>query len=343
MHDESFGQQLRRLRRAHDLTQEALAEQAHCAVDTLRAIEHGRRRPSRELAAILADCLRILPDQRQDFLQRARAAPAAAPPQLMAAPPEPPPLPTPHTAPATLLIGRSKELELLTHQLNEPTCRLLTLTGPGGVGKTSLAHSLADRVAELFADGVVRMLLVGVQHPVEAVNAVAQSLGVHHDGGQAGQVAIAQVVAALASRRQLLLLDNLEQLLDSPELIQLITTIIASAPGVRLLVTSRERLRLRDEWVYELGGLAITADSATSDAALLFVERARRIQRDFVLNAANAAAISRICQLVTNTEPSRDRRRTRAQPGSAEERYARSASTPPQHAHRLRGIMAVAE
>jgi predicted ATPase/DNA-binding XRE family transcriptional regulator len=303
MHDESFGQHLRRLRRARDLTQEALAELAHCAVDTLRAIEHGRRRPSRELAAILADRLQVPADERQAFLHRARsihrptpAQPtASAEPELPTPLAQPAPLPPSQLVPSALLIGRSRELELLTQQLNDPACRLLTLTGPGGVGKTSLAQSLADRLAGRFADGIVRIMLVGVQHPAEAVNAVAQTLGVHHDGGQ---TATAQVVAALATRQQLLVLDNLEQLLDSPELIQLITTIIASAPGIRLLVTSRERLRLRDEWVYELGGLAITTDSAASDAVLLFVERARRIQRDFVLNAANAATISRICQLV---------------------------------------------
>ncbi|GAB4185954.1 MAG: helix-turn-helix domain-containing protein [Roseiflexaceae bacterium] len=303
MHDESFGQHLRRLRRAHDLTQEALAELAHCAVDTLRAIENGRRRPSRELTTILADRLQVPAEERQAFLHRARAihAPASSQPTTLAAP-ERPVAPAPRSPsspsqfmPSALLIGRSHELELLTQQLNDPACHLLTLTGPGGVGKTSLAQSLADRVAARFPDGVARVMLVGVQHPAEAVNAVAQTIGVHHDGGQA---ATAQVVAALATRQQLLMLDNLEQLLDSPELIQLITTIIASAPGIRLLVTSRERLRLRDEWVYELGGLAITADSAASDAVLLFVERARRIQRDFVLNAANAATISRICQLV---------------------------------------------
>lgn len=271
MHDETFGQQLRRLRRARDLTQEALAEQAGCAVDTLRAIESGRRRPSRELAAILAERLGVPSAERQVFLERARAgsgepvpprttSPTAAP-QPVAAPPL-----MALRAEAFSLIGRAGELVTLAQRLQDPVCRLLTLTGPGGVGKTSLATALAARVAENFPDGVLTLALSGAQHPSEAVSALAAALGLRAEHGQA---AAAQIVAALAPRRQLLVLDNLEQLLDGPELAALLVAILAEAPGVRLLATSRERLRLRDEWVYDLGGLSIQHAATASDAALL--------------------------------------------------------------------------
>jgi predicted ATPase/DNA-binding XRE family transcriptional regulator len=293
MHDESFGQQLRRLRRARDLTQEALAEQAGCAVDTLRAIESGRRRPSRELAAILAERLDVPATEHPAFLYLARASGAEPAP----APSSPAPA-APQSPPAPPLIGRAGELETLAQRLNDPACRLLTLTGPGGIGKTSLADSLAARAGGSFSDGVFTLAFAGAQHPPEAVSLIAGALGLRPEHGQ---TASAQVVAALTSRRQLLVLDNLEHLLNGPELVELIAALLGGAPGVRLLVTSRERLRLRDEWVYEVGGLATAGEAAASDAALLFVERARRVQRDFALTPANSAAVSRVCRLVGGT------------------------------------------
>lgn len=293
MHDESFGQQLRRLRRARDLTQEALAEQAGCAVDTLRAIENGRRRPSRELAAILAERLEVPPTERSAFLNLARASGAEPAPA-----PAPPALAAPQLPPAPPLIGRANELETLVQRLGDPACRLLTLTGPGGIGKTSLATALAAHVGTSFPDGVLMLALAGAQHPPEAVSVIAGALGLRPEHDQA---ATAQVVAALAPRRQLLLLDNLEQLLDGPELVELISAIVAGAPGVSLLVTSRERLQLRDEWVVDLGGLATGGEGVASDAALLFVERARRVQNNFALTLANSAAVSRVCRLVGGT------------------------------------------
>jgi predicted ATPase/transcriptional regulator with XRE-family HTH domain len=295
MYDESFGPQLRRLRRARDLTQEALAEQAGCAVDTLRAIENGRRRPSRELAAILAERLAVPAAERQAFLDLARNTVSESAP----APQRPtPPTASPAVAAPPPLIGRAGELETLTQRLGDPNCRLLTLTGPGGVGKTSLATTLAARVAKNFPDGVFTLALAGTQRPPEAVSAVAATLGLRPEHGQA---ATAQIIATLAPHRQLLVLDNLEQLLDGPELLELIAAILAGAPGVQLLVTSRERLQLRDEWVYELGGLAVGDETMASDAALLFLERARRVQSTFALTPANTAAVNQICRLVGGT------------------------------------------
>ncbi len=126
MDERNFSDWLRQLRRARDLTQEALAEQVGCAVDTLRAIENGRRRPSRELAAIIAERLAVPEAERRSFLDLARGLVAARPPEA----PSPAVVSTPvpslraTTAP---LIGRAAELEALSRRLRDRTCRLLTL------------------------------------------------------------------------------------------------------------------------------------------------------------------------------------------------------------------------
>ncbi|WP_129678268.1 hypothetical protein [Candidatus Chloroploca sp. Khr17] len=230
------------------------------------------------------------PAERPAFLSLARATGAEPAPAPAPAVPQPQPAPP--------LIGRASELETLAQRLTDPACRLLTLTGPGGIGKTSLAIALAARVGGSFPDGMLTLALAGVQRPPEAVSAVAAALGLRPEHYQA---ATAQVVSILAPRRQLLVLDNLEHLLNDPELVELIAALLGGAPGVRLLVTSRERLRLRDEWVYEVGGLATADEAAASDAVLLFVERARRVQSIFALTPANAAAVNQICRLVGGT------------------------------------------
>src|SRR5215212_6949197 len=153
--DESFGRMLRRLRKGRDLTQEALAQQLYCATDTIKKLEQGLRRPSRQLAAQLADGLGLLGDERVTFLGAARAVPGDAadtPAPMTAATIDALTAPAPcrqsnlpHQS--SPFVGRAVELAALAALFADPMTRLVTIVGPGGMGKTRLAIALAERLA----------------------------------------------------------------------------------------------------------------------------------------------------------------------------------------------------
>jgi predicted ATPase len=168
--------------------------------------------------------------------------------------------------------------------LAAPDCRLLTLLGPGGVGKTRLAIELAQRHGDRFADGVVFVPLQAVAAPERLVTAVADALGIVATGQVEPRM---QLFNHLANKQLLLVLDNFEQLLDAADLL---SEIVNRAAAVRLLVTSRAALHLQEEWLYPLSGLPYpTADqpppaweeAAAYDAVQLFVERVRRVRPHF--------------------------------------------------------------
>lgn len=210
-----------------------------------------------------------------------------APPRL-----QPKPVPTP----ATPLLGRQAELTAIAAQLRDPACRLLTLVGMGGMGKTRLALQVAATVGPPLTGGVVFVPLVGVQESALIWPSLAVALNLILTGAQPPAE---QVLTALADGSFLLVLDNLEQLLGD---ITPISALLEGAPSLKLLVTSRERLNLQEEWVYEVTGLAIadqlTATTAGNDATALFVQMARRTRSRFTPDGADMVAIQRICQLV---------------------------------------------
>jgi|GEM_PF-597906 len=308
-HEHSFGDWLRRTRLDADLTQEALAEAVGCAAETLRAFESGRRRPSREMALRIAAALHIPPEEHAAFLQRARqrvAPPAAASPVLDAAPSPASalaPLYSVPRPPRDALIGRAELLQRVQRALLDDQHALVTLLGPGGIGKTRLALHLAADLAEHLRDGVVFVPLASASTVDEALTAIAAALGCPLPGGAPPEHAL---LAFLRDRALLLVLDNLEQLLVAPQserLGDLLAHITRDAPDVRVLATSRERLRLRAEWVVEVAGLTLPdeqqAEAAErSEAVLLFLERARQLSDSFALTPANRAAIARICRLL---------------------------------------------
>lgn len=196
----------------------------------------------------------------------------------------------------TPLIGRAPDVAALHSRLGDPAVRLLTLIGPGGIGKTRLAVRLAREVQADFQDGVYYIDLTPLNDPALLPNHLAQTLGLEVSLHERVEVALA---ARLADRRILLLFDNFEHLLDGAPFVN---GLIAGSSGLKVIATSREPLRLRVEQVYPLPPLALpepggpTSAKALSTVAAveLFVRCARAARPDFDLNDGNAPAISAI-------------------------------------------------
>ena len=197
----------------------------------------------------------------------------------------------------TPFVGRHNELAYLLRLLADPTCHLVTISGTGGSGKTRLALETAARAAHTFLHGVCFASLAAVSSLEVVPSTVAEALAAALSGKADPHD---QLIAYLRDKEMLLVLDNLEHLSAADGWI---SRLIQSCPDLRLLVTSRERLNLHGERLLELNGLDIPpgkqAQSATDySAAQLFLNRAREVLPDFVLNARNETAVTRICQLV---------------------------------------------
>ncbi len=202
--------------------------------------------------------------------------------------------------PLTRFLGRAQEIAGLAQQLTDAHTRLITLTGSGGVGKTRLALRTAQEVLDVFADGVWLVELAALSDPQSIERAVASALGMRE---QAGVTMVQMLSNVVRDKQMLLIVDNCEHLLSV--CVTLISQLLAAAPRLRVLTTSRSPLQIEGEVVYRVPSLAVpnskygAALSVESlmdyEAIQFFVQRAGASQKDFALNAANALAVQQIC------------------------------------------------
>jgi len=285
----SFGAQLKSLREAAGFTQEELATIAGLSGHAVSALERGqRRRPHAETVRALAAALDLSPERRDALLQsaRTRPTPAVESPGVTWLPP----LLTP-------LVGRETDLRILNRWLSDPGVRMITLVGPGGVGKTRLALEMAHRAA---AAGTLRVVFVGLaslRDSAFVASTVAESFGTN-DPTETDLPR--RIRAACADTPTLLVLDNCEHVLDA---VPLIVSVLGAVPFLRLLATSRAPLRVRGEREYAVGPLAIEAGpdpsggpTALAPALRLFTDRVHDFDPQFQLAAANSPIVGAICR-----------------------------------------------
>jgi predicted ATPase/DNA-binding SARP family transcriptional activator len=208
----------------------------------------------------------------------------------------------PHNLPTQLtpFIGRQEELAQVEERLENPECRLLTLVGPGGIGKTRLALQAATGQMGSFINGVFFVPLAPLSSREHLVPAVAQALGFSFYGEAEHKT---QLLNYLRGKEMLLVLDSFEHLLAG---VEHLLEILQQAPDVKILVTSRELLNLRAEWLLEVNGLAFPRQADAKEARAfsavqLFLESAHRVEAGFDLSAETTPAVVRVCQLLQGT------------------------------------------
>jgi predicted ATPase/transcriptional regulator with XRE-family HTH domain len=295
-----FGDLLGQHRRAAGLTQEALAEQAGLSVRGISDLERGiRTHPQRETARMLADALHLVGPERAALLASARRPPGSrsSRPAVHALAPRSGSLAARLPVFPGSFVGRATEITAIRALLADGGPHLVTLTGPGGTGKTRLAVAIATALRDDYPDGAGFVDLSPLSDPTLVVPRIASSLGVPEVAGEPLTETLAR---HLESRSLLLVLDNCEQVLGAaPE----IGGLAAACPQLTLLATSREPLRVRAEQVFPVSPLALPeapdlalAEQAAVPAIALFVERARASDPAFDLTPQNAAAVVAICR-----------------------------------------------
>ena len=229
-----------------------------------------------ELGTLVADDLALLFSERFGI---PAATAAGAPGQRWRLP-----------APTSSFVGRQREVALLREMLTDPVTRLVTLVGPGGIGKTRLAMHVAADLQGAFPDGVAAVPLETVRSPDLVPSAVATALGLPDGGGRSPQDTLA---AFLEPRRMLLVLDNLEQVVGAAPLV---TRLLGAADQLTVLATSREVLNLTGEHVVVVPPLQTAGDTEPAEAVQLFIDRALAARADLPLDDEQLTAVAEICR-----------------------------------------------
>jgi predicted ATPase/DNA-binding XRE family transcriptional regulator len=281
----AFGRLLKRYRRAAHLTQEELAERAGYSSHYVSMLERGVRCPQPLTVDVLADALALHEmDRRALHTAATPHPPAVLPTQCV-----PPPLP---------LIGREHDIDQIVRLLRGDDARLFTLTGPGGIGKTSLATQVAATLGPAFPDGMAFVDLAAVSASNDVIPAIARALAVRQMGTQPIRE---RLLAFLRERKMLLLLDSFERVAAGSTTIG---HLHALCPRLTLVITSRVPLRLQAEHEFRVSPLALpesehfqpTGDLLQSPAVALFVRRAMRVRPGFTLDDEKVAVIADICR-----------------------------------------------
>ncbi|HEY4020247.1 MAG TPA: helix-turn-helix domain-containing protein [Pseudonocardiaceae bacterium] len=292
--DRSFGALLRKYRLSAGLSQESLAERARMSARGVSDLERGiHKAPYRETLLQLMEALGLDAEQRAtlEAAGRSRGRSQTAAPK--------PPANSPHNLveEATSFIGRVEEIAHILELLERSEVRLITLTGPGGSGKTRLALRVAATALDSFPDGVFLVSLGALADPALVASTVSAALGLYEEDK-------ANVVTGLKlhlrDKRTLLVLDSFEHLLDASALLP---ELLEDCPGLRLMVTSRAVLRLSWERVFAVAPLTVPDPPHTGDPQVsshyegvaLFAERARSANSKFQVTNDNAAAVAEIC------------------------------------------------
>lgn len=307
---DSFAALLRRSRLSAHLTQEELADQARLSVRGISDLERGvRTNPHPATMRRLAEALRLRADDRNAFFAAGRGLgvePFQPASRRGIAPNDTPttldiPLRFPYPSSnvpdePNRFVGREREIAEISELLRRPEVRLLTMTGPGGTGKTRLAIKVCARLRDDFPDGIMFVPLASLSDAALVPAGIAQVVGCRPERGTDLLTALTE---QLAEREMLLVLDNFEHVLDAASVV---ATLLDACRSLHVLVTSRRLLHLRREHEYAVLPLAMPdailpeVDAlARYDAIALFQERARAVQASFAITPENARAVVEIC------------------------------------------------
>jgi predicted ATPase/transcriptional regulator with XRE-family HTH domain len=301
MQAQSFGDWLKRKRKSLDLTQEELAKQVGCSAAAIRKFEAEERRPSVQIVGRLAGIFDIPLKEQPGFRRFARGELRSAPAEAEEDFPwQASTRHIPSNLPATVtsLVGREQEISLVREYLVDPTIRLVSLIGPPGIGKTRLSLETARTILSDFPNGVFFVALAPLEDASLFAFTVAQVLGFLE---RTRQPAIQQLTDGIRDKQMLIVLDNCEHLIE--DVAMLASELLSACPRLKILVTSRESLRIPGEWIYTVPALNVPKEDSSVDVATvsefpaltLFSERARAIRSDFALDAENIQPVTAIC------------------------------------------------